>query len=220
MHIPLLTCVLALAVAAPAGVQAQIYTCTAPDGTRVFSDKRCGADAKVVRGFETTKKGTPPSKPNAGTPKAAPKSDLELQMLSVQCDRGDTKACNEWTRSGGPASLRANEHKLEQACTGGDLTACEERYCRDGATQECRARVQQTAPASGPHWYLRGVPKRQADGSTFYAVRCMQEGDLTLQDVTLSCAATAGPQRCRASDGLHGAATMSEAAGQRCTTPR
>lgn len=218
MHIHLLTCVLALALGLPAVVRAQIYTCTAPDGTRVFSDERCGPDAKVVKGFETSKKRPAAAKPASGASKATPKSDLELQMLSVQCDRGDTQACNEWTRNGGPASLRANERRLEQACDGGQLAACEERYCRDGATKECRARVQQTAPASGPHWYLRTPPKRQTDGATSYAVRCMQEGDLAMQDVTLSCAATAGPQRCRATDGPQAAATMSEAAGKRCTS--
>ncbi|MET0660079.1 MAG: DUF4124 domain-containing protein [Steroidobacteraceae bacterium] len=220
MRIHLLACALALALGLPAAVRAQIYTCTAPDGTRVFSDERCGPDAKVVKGIETRKKRPAAAKSDSSTAKAPPKSDLELQMLSAQCDRGDTRACNEWTRSGGPASLRANERKLEQACDGGQLAACEERYCRDGATKECRARVQQTAPASGPHWYLRSTPQRQADGVTAYAVRCMQEGDLAMQDVTLSCAATAGPQRCRAADGPQAAATMSAAASQRCGMSR
>lgn len=215
MHVLVLAAVLALL--APAAVRAQIYTCTAPDGTRVFSDKRCGADAKVVRGIDTSKKRSGTTKPGPITTKAEPKSDIELQMLSVRCDRGDAQACNEWTRSGGPASLRANERKLEQDCDAGRLAACEERYCGDGATKECRARVQQTATASGPQWYLRGTPKRQVDGSTTYAVRCLQEGDLAMQDIELSCAANAGPQRCRASDAAQGGATMSAAAAQRCS---
>jgi hypothetical protein len=36
-------------LAASAGV-AQIYTCKAEDGSRVFSDQRCGDDATVVPG--------------------------------------------------------------------------------------------------------------------------------------------------------------------------
>ena len=39
--------VLAL-VAISTNVEAQIYTCKGKDGTRIFSDEKCGPDAKVV----------------------------------------------------------------------------------------------------------------------------------------------------------------------------
>jgi Domain of unknown function (DUF4124) len=196
---------------------AQIYTCTAEDGTRVFSDERCGPDAKVVPGIGTFKKRSNATKPAANTAKPVPKSEAELQALSVRCDAGDTQACNEWTRSGGPAALRGQEGKLEQACEGGSLPACEERYCRDGATKECRARVRQTAQASGTHWYLRAMGTRETDGSTRYEVRCLREADLATHDIALTCGGTAGPHRCRASDAAQGFATMSEAASRVCT---
>jgi hypothetical protein len=215
MRVLLIGILLALMMVTAGIARAQIYTCTAPDGTRVFSDQRCGADAKIVKGIDTGKKRSTAAK--STRPQVTPKTPLELEMLSARCDRGDMQACDEWTRGGGPASLKASERKLEQACEAGELAACEERYCRDGATRECRARVQQTAPASGPHWYLRGAPQRQPDGTTVYDVRCMQEGDLAMEDIVLTCAAIAGPQRCRSAGTSRGAATMSEAAAHHCS---
>lgn len=203
-------------LAAPAVAWGQIYTCTAPDGTRVFSDQRCGADAKVVPGIGAARKRTTATKPTTPAAQPAVKSGAELEALSARCDAGDTQACNDWTRSGGPASLKANERKLEQDCMAGQLAACEERYCRDGATRDCRERVRETAPASGNDWYLRTTGKRQPDGSTEYAVRCMPEGDLTIADVAISCAAKAGPERCGIAQSAHYGPSMSEVAARQC----
>lgn len=208
--------VLLAGLALPAASPAQIYMCTGPDGTRVYSDQRCGADAKVVPGMGSTRKRSDVTKSRGATVKPTVKSASELQALSTRCDEGDAQACNEWTRSGGPALLKANEGKLEQSCQAGKLEACEERYCRDGATQDCRARVKETAPASGIDWYLRSTGTRQPDGSMQYAIRCMPAGDLAIKDVSISCAAKAGPQRCSTADGARRAATISEAAAAVC----
>ena len=190
-----------------------IYTCTAPDGTRIFSDERCGPDAKIVTGITSSKKRSPATKSPAITAPVQ-RSAAELADLSAKCDAGDTKACNEWTRGGGPALLREKERKLEQSCDAGQLAACEERFCRDGATKECRARVRQTAPAAGEYWYLRSTGQRQPDGTTRYAIRCLPEGDLAMHDIAVSCAAQAGPQRCQA--GATRGASMSEVASAQC----
>lgn len=40
-----------LAVASAAG-HAQIYRCTAPDGSTMFADRPCGPDARIHRGLE------------------------------------------------------------------------------------------------------------------------------------------------------------------------
>lgn len=174
-------------------VPAQIYTCTAPDGSRVFSDKRCGDDAKVVKGITT-------SKPSSSAASRAPvprKSPAELEALLKQCNTGDNTACMAWTKGGGPAELKAHEKELQASCEAGSIKACEERYCRDGATHECRNRVLQLATLSGESWYLRFQQKNQADGPTTYSVRCLNTSSRLLTDVTISCAASAGPERCR-----------------------
>jgi hypothetical protein len=199
---------------------AQIYTCTAADGSRIYSDERCGPDAKVVRGIETKQRAASKKAAPATAIKAAPKSTSELESLSQRCDAGDTKACDEWTRGGGFTQLRADERKLEQACHDGSLPACEERYCRDGATKECRSRVQQTASASGSNWYLRTMLERQADGATPYEVRCLYEGSLETRDVSVTCSAMAGPSRCHAQNSAQGFASFSEAALRTCAAQR
>jgi len=196
-------------VATQAG--AQIYTCTAEDGTRIFSDEKCGPDAKIVPGITTKRRASGAQTRQRQRVTLPPE---ELERLLGECNDGDIKACNEWTRGGGPALLREKERKLEQSCDAGQLAACEERFCRDGATKECRARVRQTAPAAGEYWYLRSTGQRQPDGTTRYAIRCLPEGDLAMHDIAVSCAAQAGPQRCQA--GATRGASMSEVASAQC----
>lgn len=181
-----------------ASVQSQIYSCRAADGTRVFSDERCGPDAKVVPGIESRKR------PAASTglavkPIVTPKTTAELEALLAQCDKGHVPSCNAWTRGGGPNHLKEKERLTQQACEAGSLAACEERYCSDGAGPQCRSRVMQTAKLTGESWYLREAGKRQPDESTRYGVRCIWEGLRSTRDVTVVCAAKTGPQRC--SDG-------------------
>ena len=78
--------ILTAAVAfAYADSEAQIYQCTAPDGTKVFSDERCGKDAKLVPGITSTKR---PSSSAAKSAPVAPKSKAELETLLKSCDEG------------------------------------------------------------------------------------------------------------------------------------
>lgn len=176
----------------------QIYTCTAPDGSRIFSDEKCGPDAKIVQGIETRRKSST-SKPKA--PPVSPKSPEELERLLAACNAGDGAACMTWTKGGGPNQLKAQEKELEASCEAGSLPACEERYCRDGATAQCRERVMSVATVSGDSWYLRYQRKPDATSPTTYEVRCIPEGSRAIRDVTIACAAVAGPERCRAGQG-------------------
>jgi hypothetical protein len=192
---------------------AQIYTCTAPDGTRVFSDKRCGDDAKLVKGITTTKR----SSSTASRAPAPRKSAAELEALLKQCNAGDNTACMAWTKGGGPAELKAHEKELQAECESGSIRACEERYCRDGATRECRNRVMQLATLSGESWYLRFQQKNQADGPTTYSVRCLDTTNRSLKDVTISCAASAGPERCRSEIAEEAFPRLDAAASNTCS---
>lgn len=177
-----------------AGAEAQIYTCTAKDGTRVFSDEKCGPDAKIVPNISTSRK--PPPKPAAQRPKIEPKSTAELDALLKQCNAGEMTACNTWTRAGGPNSLREKELAAEKACESGSLADCEYRYCSGSVNEECRARVLQAAKVAGDDWYLRDTGAPQADGSTRYDVRCIPVGARAVRDVVVTCSGAAGPNRC------------------------
>jgi hypothetical protein len=190
---------------------AQIYECVGEDGTRVFSDERCGPDAKVVRGVTSKKRSTPPSEPR---PKPPPKAASELEALSERCDAGDMKACKEWTLSGGPNLLREKERSAERECEAGSLSACEERYCREGMNPDCRARVLRTAKLAGEDWYLR-EQEPGAEGRTVYRIRCVPEGGRS-RDVEVSCASLAGPNRCTVGDAQQGFARLDRAAAQVC----
>ena len=201
-----------MACAPPIG--AQIYTCTASDGTRVFSDKRCGSDAKVVKGFETSRR--PAAKSKAPAVKVEPKSPEELQMLLERCNEGDEAACMTWSKGGGPKQLRALEKQQETSCEGGSLSACEERYCRDGVTDECRSRVKALATLSGESWYLRFQQKLAADAPAVYSVRCLSTRSREIRDVIVSCAPTAGPNRCQAGGSDQAFARLDAAASSYC----
>lgn len=176
-------------------VQAQIYSCEGSNGARVFSDQKCGADAKAVQGIATKKKS--PTNGAAKAVKTPPKSAAELQDLMKQCKTGDVKACTIWTHGGGPNDLREQERQAQIACDGGELHACEIRYCSDGATDECRTRVMQSAKVSGDTWYLREDAQQQDDGSILYKVRCVLKDVIEIRDTTIACSIDPGPQRCR-----------------------
>jgi hypothetical protein len=194
--------------------QAQIYTCTAADGTRVFSDKRCGKDAKVVPGITTTKR----SAAAAGAAvkaKSAPKTAAELEELIKLCNAGDMAACTTWTLGGGPNHLREKERKAQLGCEGGSLSDCEERYCKDGATGECRTHVLQAAKLSGKTWYLR-AEERAADGA-IYDIRCMPDSTARTHDVAITCATVAGPARCSGALSRQGFARLDQAATNECS---
>lgn len=193
-------------------VEAQIYRCTSPEGTPIFSDERCGPDAKVVPGITTKKRSTSASAPK---PKVEQKSAAELQQLLKQCNAGDTAACTTWTKSGGPNQLREEEKSNQLACEGGSLAACEKRYCQDGVSEECRRRVLQTAKLSGPSWYLR-EQQTQTTGATRYEVRCIAEGSRTIVDVAITCAAVAGPERCSAPSSAEKYARLDQATHALC----
>lgn len=175
-----------------ASTQAQIYGCTAPDGTRVYSDKKCGPDAKLLKGITSGKR--PSSAKAASTP---PKSPMELSELLELCNAGDQAACMRWTKGGGPNQLRLKEQQLEKSCDAGSLSACEERYCRDGVSEECRLRVLLVTSMSGETWYLRDQDKPPAqDGVATYSIRCTRRDSREFRDVQVRCSTTAGPNRC------------------------
>lgn len=191
---------------------AQIYTCTAKDGTRIFSDEKCGPDAKVVPNITTNKK--PPPKPAA--PKVAPKSAAELDALLEKCNAGDMNACNTWTHGGGPNSLREKERAAQKACEAGSLVDCEYRYCSGSVNEECRARVLQTAKVAGENWYLPDAGHVQADGSTRYEVRCVPPGARAVRAVVVTCSGQGGPNRCRSAGQSDAFARLDLAANALC----
>ena len=196
-----------------ANAQAQIYTCTAADGTRVFSDERCGPDAKVVPGITSKKR----SSPTAVKPARTPRTAAELEELIAQCNAGDMKACTQWTHGGGPNQLREQERKAAAACEAGSLADCEQRYCPDGMTEICRARVMEAASVSGDTWYLRAQRTLQ-DGGTAYEVRCATLGVTEIKDATVTCAGPPGPRRCFVASPQQGYARLDQAASQFCAT--
>jgi hypothetical protein len=199
--------------AACVSAHAQIYTCTAEDGTRVFSDEKCGPDARVVPGITSKKRAAPNTGPKKTT---APKSEAELDALIRQCNAGDMRACTQWTHGGGPALLREQERKSGLACEGGSLPDCERRYCADGITDECRARVFQAAKVSGDAWYLR-EQRALKDGAVAYQVRCAKPGVEAIHDITVTCSGPPGPNRCSVSDAAQGFARLDQAAVNYCS---
>jgi hypothetical protein len=207
---------IALSALASGGVEAQIYTCTGKDGTRIFSDEKCGPDAKVVPNISTTKPA--PKSGTAPRPKPEPKSAAELETLLESCNAGDMKACNAWTRSGGPNSLREKEKKAEEACKAGSLSDCEYRYCNGGVNDECRSQVLQAAKVAGDNWYLRDTGKPLPDGSTRYNVRCVPAGTRAIRDVAIVCAAKAGPTKCMVLGSSVGQSRLDLAATATCGT--
>lgn len=172
---------------------AQIYTCTAPDGTRIFSDQRCGPDAKIVPNI-TTKPRSAAS--GGGRPKIEPKTAAELDALLEQCNAGDIKACNVWARGGGPNRLRERELAAEKSCAAGSLADCEYRYCAGGVNDECRAKVLATAKITGEDWYMRDTGQTLPDGSVRYQVRCIPAGARIMREVVVTCTGSTEQSRC------------------------
>jgi len=207
---------LAAALLVSASSEAQIYTCKGKDGSRVFSDKRCGPDAEVVK-QDYSKAKRPPPKAASVKPVKTHRSAEELELLTSACDAGDMKACTAWTMGGGPEMLRDTERKNEQECEAGSLAACEQRYCRERIDADCRARVQRTARMAGDTWYLRDETRDANSGITKYIVRCIPEGALKPNDITVTCAGEAGPNRCYAADPQHGFARLAQAAAGKCS---
>ena len=205
---------LAAALLACASSQAQIYECVGKDGSRVFSDERCGPDAKVVQGIKPKR---PPPKGMSAKPVKTRRPAAELEQLTLQCDAGDMKACTAWTMGGGPEMLRDKERKSEQDCEAGSLPACEERYCREGIDADCRSRVQRTARLAGETWYMRDETRDAGAGMTKYLVRCIPEGVREPLDIVLTCSSEAGPNRCYLADPQRGFPRLAQAAASHCS---
>ncbi len=208
---------LAAALLACASGQAQIYECKGKDGSRVFSDKRCGPDAKVVV-ENTAKPKRPPPKGISAKPVKTRRSAAELEQLTAQCDAGDMKACTAWTMGGGPEMLRDREHNSEQECEAGSLAACEERYCREEIDADCRDRVQRTARLAGDTWYLRDEARNPDAGTTRYVVRCIPKGVRKPLDIVVTCSSEAGPNRCYLGDPQRGFPRLAQAAASHCAS--
>lgn len=212
-----------LAVLASPIAQAQIYECAGADGSRVFSDKKCGPDAKRVKSMPPSRHRAARSAATATTgegtakaPKSTPRPAVELEQLLRLCDAGDDAACKQWTMGGGPNLLRERERQSEIACEAGSLSDCESRYCRDGATEDCRQRVLRTASLSGETWYLRPDGRQFVEGSTTYAVRCVHKDQPKTRDLTITCAAMNGPHRCYAVKAPPAFARLDQAAATLC----
>jgi hypothetical protein len=198
-----------------ASSEAQIYECAGKDGSRVFSDKRCGPDAKVVQ--QASKPKRPPPKGTSAKPVKTRRPATELEELTAQCDAGDMKACTAWTMGGGPEMLRDRERKSETECEAGSLAACEERYCREGIDADCRARVQRTARLAGETWYLRSEVRDANAGSTQYLARCIPESGREIRDFVVACSSEAGPNRCYVGDSKTGFPRLAAAAASYCS---
>ena len=198
-----------------AGAEAQIYRCTSSDGTPVFSDERCGPDAKVVPGITSRKRPAPAAATGNKAPAPEPKSPQELQQLLDRCNAGDNAACTTWTKGGGPNQLRKEEQQHQAACEAGSLPDCEKRYCQDGMSEECRRRVFETAKLSGESWYLR-EQRAQANGATLYSVRCALAGSAQIRDVAVTCSPVAGPERCSSTSSAQAFPRLDQAAQASC----
>lgn len=206
---------LGAALLACASSEAQIYTCKGKDGSRVFSDKRCGPDAELVK-QDYAKPKRPPPKGTSAKPVKTRRSAEELELLTTACDAGDMKACTEWTMSGGPEMLRDKERNSEQECEAGSLAACEERYCRERIDADCRSRVQRTARLAGETWYMRDETRDADAGITKYLVRCIPENAPKSNDIMVTCSSGAGPNRCYLADPQRGFPRLAQAAASYC----
>ena len=196
--------------------EAQIYTCRGKDGSRIFSDEKCGPDAELVKG-DYSKPKRPPPKGTSAKPVKTRRPASELEQLMLECDGGDMKACSAWTMGGGPELLRDRERKSEQECEEGSLAACEERYCRESIDDDCRARVQRTARLAGETWYMREETRDPDAGLTKYLVRCIPPGVQRPNDVVVTCSSLAGPNRCYFADPQRGFPRLAAAAMNQCS---
>jgi hypothetical protein len=169
----------------------------AEDGSRIYSNRKCGADATLVKGYEHYKLSSARSKANkprsdAQTKqpivKPTPKSPEELAELLRSCNAGDNAACSQWSLGGGPQALRMAEEKAERDCEAGSLAACEERYCKESANEDCRQSVLRTALLSGDTWYLHEEQARAHDGSASFVIRCIHKGEPATRDINFICA--------------------------------
>jgi len=207
---------LGAALLACASSEAQIYTCVGKDGSRVFSDKRCGPDAKEVK-QDYAKPKRPPPKGTSAKPVKTRRSATELEQLTLQCDAGDMQACTAWTMGGGPEMLRDKERNSEQDCEAGSLAACEERYCRERIDADCRSRVQRTARLAGETWYMRDETRDAEAGITKYLVRCIPQDAPKSHDIVVTCSSEAGPNRCYLGDPQRGFPRLAAAAASHCS---
>jgi Domain of unknown function (DUF4124) len=197
--------------------QAQIYVCVREDGSRIYSDTKCGPNAKVVKGFETTNK----KKKSADKAKSAEKKVWEkktpeqLAELLDQCNKGLKEACSEWTFGGGPNALREAESHAEKDCESGSLSACELRYCVDGATEQCRQSVLRSAELSGENWYLRKTTPAIEEGARTYGVRCIYKNNTSTKDLDINCVSNPSAQ-CSVAGVVASATGLRQAAGEAC----
>jgi hypothetical protein len=195
--------------------QAQIYVCVREDGSRIYSDKKCGPNAKVVKGFENTN--TKKSKVTVKPKPMEKKSNEVLMLLLEQCNIGNKQACNDWTFGGGPNALREAEEKAERDCESGLLAACEQRYCGDGATEQCRQSVLRSAELSGEHWYLRRSAQVADDGARTYQIRCIHANNIKMQDHEVKCVSNGGLQ-CSIAGVVANALGLRRAANDACNS--
>ena len=185
---------------------AAIYTCTAKDGSRIFSDEKCGPDAKLVGGITTE---TPPTEPpeTIDTLSGNAEGITHFSPQTAQSCSSSTDECN---------NRGARVITGKAACANGSLPDCEEQYCRNGITGECRRHILNVAQISGDEWYLRQQGPVQSDGAIKYYVRCFGEDQREIRDLTITCSAITGPNRCYSNTPQSGFARLDLAASKYC----
>lgn len=129
-------------------------------------------------------------------PPAALLSVLLLALGASANAQTTAKASEQPTRVAEASQSREVEITPEVACEAGSLHDCEQLYCRDGISEECRKHVLQTAKISSDTWYLREQRAAKDNRATTYAIRCVTSSAQPIRDLTITCAAKPGPNRC------------------------
>jgi hypothetical protein len=126
---------------------------------------------------------------------------------------------SEPTRVAEVSRSREVEITPEVACEAGSLHDCEQLYCRNGISEECRKHVLQTAKISADTWYLREQRAAKDNRATTYAIRCMTNSARPVRDLTITCLAKPGPNRCSTApkSATAGYARLDKAAASYCS---
>ena len=127
-----------------------------------------------------------------------PAALLSVLLLApgVSTNAQTAARASEPTRVAEVSRSREVDITPEVACEAGSLHDCEQLYCRNGINEECRKHVLQTAKISTDTWYLREQRAAKDNRATTYAIRCMTDPARPVRDLTITCAAKPGPNRC------------------------
>ena len=146
-----------------------------------------------------------------------PAALLSVLLLApaVSANAQTAAKASEPTRVADVSRSREVEITPEVACEAGSLHDCEQLYCRNGISEECRKHVLQTAKISSDTWYLRDQRAAKDNRATTYAIRCMTNS--AVRDLTITCSAKPGPNRCSTAPKSNaGYARLDKAAASYC----